>query len=119
MKKAKKKLQHIIQLGVEVSQIGDLDILLEKILSESRDLVDADAGSIYIKEEDELKFSYAQNETLRKKLGPGKNSIYTTFSMPITKKSIAGFVALEGQVLNIADAYKISKKNALFFQQWF
>jgi HD-GYP domain-containing protein (c-di-GMP phosphodiesterase class II) len=110
MKITKKKLQHIIQMGIEVSQISDLDVLLEKILSESRNLVNADAGSIYIKEEDTLKFSYAQNETLRKKLGPGKKLIYTTFSMPITKKSIAGFVALEGKVLNIANAYKISKK---------
>jgi len=119
MKKAKKKLQHIIQLGVEVSQIGDLDILLEKILSESRALVGADAASIYIKEEEELKFSYAQNETLRKKLGPRKKLIYTTFSMPITKKSIAGFVALEGQVLNITDAYKIPKKMAYSFNSGF
>ena len=110
MKKTKKKLQNIIQLGVEVSQIGDLDILLEKILGESRSLVNADAGSIYIKEEDELKFSYTQNETLRKKLGPGKKLIYTSFSMPITEKSIAGFVALEGKMLNIRDAYKIPKK---------
>ncbi len=119
MKKAKKKLQHIIQLGVEVSQIGDLDILLEKILNESRDLVRADAGSIYIKQDKELKFSYAQNETLRKKLGPGKKLIYTTFSMPITKKSIAGFVALEGQVLNITDAYKILKKMPYSFNSGF
>ncbi|MCK4754997.1 MAG: GAF domain-containing protein, partial [Calditrichia bacterium] len=119
MKKAKKKLQHIIQLGVEVSQIGDLDILLEKILNESRGLVGADAGSIYIKQDKELKFSYAQNETLRKKLGPGKKLIYTTFSMPITKKSIAGCVALEGQVLNITDAYKIPKKIPYSFNSGF
>lgn len=84
MKRAKKKLQHIIQLGVEVSQIGDLDILLEKILNESRDLVGADAGSIYIKEEKELKFSYAQNETLRKKVDEGKNS----FILPSVCRSL-------------------------------
>jgi response regulator RpfG family c-di-GMP phosphodiesterase len=30
--------------------------------------------------------------------------------MPITEKSIAGFVAKEGQLLNIKDAYKIPKK---------
>ena len=110
MKKSKKKLQNIIQLGVEVSQIGDLDVLLEKILSEARSLVNADAGSIYIQEKDQLKFSYAQNETLRKKLGPNKKLIYTTFSMPITEKSIAGFVALEGKLLNIRDAYKIPSR---------
>ena len=111
----KEKLQRIIQLGIEVSQIGDIDVLLEKVLSEARYLVNADAGSIYIKENDELKFSYTQNETLRKKVGEGKKLIYTTFSMPITNKSIAGFVALEGSLVNIPDAYKISKNLSFSF----
>jgi len=103
----KEKLQRIIQIGIEVAQIKDLDILLEKILSEARILVNADAGSIYIKEDNTLKFSYTQNETLRRRIGPGKKLIYTTFIMPITYKSIAGSVALSGELLNIADAYKI------------
>jgi HD-GYP domain-containing protein (c-di-GMP phosphodiesterase class II) len=111
----KLKLQKIIQLGIEVAQIGDLDVLLEKVLNEARALVNADAGSIYIKEGNNLKFSYTQNETLRKKLGPGKKLIYSTFSMPITHKSIAGFVAQEGKMLNIPDAYKISKNMPFSF----
>ncbi|TFH02224.1 MAG: HD domain-containing protein [Calditrichales bacterium] len=115
MKQTWKKLEEIINLGIEVSQISDLDVLLEKILSEARNLVNADAGSIYIKEENNLKFSYAQNETLRKKLGKGKKLIYTTFSMPITKSSIAGFVASEGEALNIQDAYKIPKSKPYSF----
>jgi response regulator RpfG family c-di-GMP phosphodiesterase len=110
-----KKLKRIIQLGIEVSQIKDLDILLEKILSEARLLVHADAGSIYIKENDTLKFSYTQNVTLQKKEGPGKKLIYTTFSMPITNKSIAGTVALTGKLLNIADAYKIPGTSSFGF----
>ena len=115
MEDRKHKLQRIIQIGIEVSQIKDLDVLLEKVLSEARDLVQADAGSIYIKEKNTLKFSYAQNETLRKRLGVGKKLIYTTFSMPITNKSIAGFVAKEGKLLNIPDAYKISKSMPFSF----
>jgi HD-GYP domain-containing protein (c-di-GMP phosphodiesterase class II) len=115
MLERKQKLQKIIQLGIEVAQIGDLDVLLEKVLSEARGLVNADAGSIYIKEDNTLKFSYSQNETLRRKLGEGKKLIYTTFSMPITNKSIAGFVAKEGNLLNISDAYKISKKMPFSF----
>ena len=107
METRKEKLQRIIQIGIEVAQIKDLDILLEKLLTEARVLVSADAGSIYIKEGDMLKFSYAQNETQRKKLPKGKKLIYTSYSMPITNKSIAGFVAMEGKVLNIPDAYKI------------
>ncbi len=104
----KQKLSKLLQLGLEVNQIKDLDVLLEKILSEARALVNADAGSIYIKHGDTLKFSYAQNDTLSSKLPPGKKLIYTTFSMPINNKSIAGFVANEGKTSNIPDAYKIS-----------
>jgi HD-GYP domain-containing protein (c-di-GMP phosphodiesterase class II) len=115
MLERKQKLQKIIQIGIEVAQIGDLDVLLEKVLIEARGLVNADAGSIYIKEDNTLKFSYSQNETLRRKLGEGKKLIYTTFSMPITNKSIAGFVAKEGKLLNIPDAYKISKKMPFSF----
>jgi HD-GYP domain-containing protein (c-di-GMP phosphodiesterase class II) len=109
------KLQRIIQIGIEVSQIKDLDVLLEKVLSEARYLVHADAGSIYIKEGNMLKFSYSQNETLRKRLEKGKKLIYTTFSMPITEKSIAGFVAKEGKLLNIPDAYKIPESMSFSF----
>ena len=104
----KEKLSRLIQLGLEVSQISDLDVLLEKILSEARILVHADAGSIYIKEAETLKFSYAQNDTLRAKLGPNKKLVYTTFSLPINNNSIAGFVANTGKISNIPDAYKIS-----------
>jgi response regulator RpfG family c-di-GMP phosphodiesterase len=104
----KQKLQRIIQLGLEISQIKDLDILLEKVLTEARRLVNADAGSLYIVEENKLKFSYAQNDTLVKKLEKGRKLVYTTFSMPINNNSVAGFVANNGTLLNIPEAYKIS-----------
>jgi len=108
MLQKKEKLNRLIQFGLEISQIADLDLLLEKILSEARYLLNADAGSIYIKEENQLNFSYAQNDTFQKKLQPGKKLIYTTFKMPITNRSIAGFVANNGTTVNIPDAYKIS-----------
>ncbi len=105
----KQKINRLLQFGIEINQVADLDLLIEKILSEARFLLKADAGSIYIRDEDKLNFSYAQNDTLQKKLAPNKKLIYTTFSMPINNNSIAGFVANNGSVLNIPDAYKISK----------
>jgi HD-GYP domain-containing protein (c-di-GMP phosphodiesterase class II) len=69
--------------------------------------VNADAGSIYIKEEDTLKFTYTQNETLQKRLPPGEKLIYSTFSLPINTESIAGYVATTGELLNLPDVYKI------------
>ncbi len=102
------KLQHIINLGLEISRINDIDLLLEKILLEARGLTNADAGSIYIRENDRLLFSYTQNETLEKNLPPGKKLIYSTFSIPIDHHSIAGHVAATGQAVNIADVYHLS-----------
>jgi hypothetical protein len=67
------KLNRIVELNLEMANIKDIDILLEKILTEARSLFHADAGSIYIKEGDHLNFSYAQNETLRARLGEGKS----------------------------------------------
>ena len=103
----KQKLTTIIKLGIELTGTKDIDVLLEKILREARKLVHADAGSIYIKEDDKLKFSYTQNDTLQKRLPPGKKLIYSTFSIPINSKSISGYVAETGETLNISDVYKL------------
>jgi len=61
----KQRLMQIINLGLEVAQVKDIDLLLERILTEARQFVNADAGSIYIKEEDKLRFSYTQETSGR------------------------------------------------------
>jgi len=101
------RLREIIRLDTELSTVQDLDILLERILSEARKLLSADAGTIYIRDRDDLVFSYAQNETLSKKLPPGQKLIYSTFRVAIDKRSISGYVAKTGESLNIPDVYKI------------
>jgi len=115
----KEKLQEIVRLGNEVTEINDLDLLLEKILTKAREFVNADAGSIYIKEKDQLRFSHSQNDTLSKKLQPGKKLIYTTFSLPINNNSIAGYVANTGGILNIPDVYEISDEVSYGFSKSF
>lgn len=102
----KQKLSKIMHLGVEITQVKDLDVLLERILQEARNLVNADAGTIYVKEDDKLKFSYTQNETLQQRQ-PGKKLIYSTFTLPINNQTIAGYVANNGEMLNIPDVYKL------------
>jgi len=102
----KQKFGKIISLGIEITQVKDLDVLLERILKEARFLVNADAGSIYVKEDDKLKFSYSQNDTLQLRQ-PGRKLIYSTFKMPINNQSIAGYVANTGDLLNLQDAYKL------------
>lgn len=100
-------LQSIIKIDSELNQIQDLDLLLERILLEARRVVHADAGSIYVKETDRLVIKYAQNDTKQKELPPGQKLIYSVFSVPINEKTISGYAALTGHIVNVPDVYQI------------
>jgi response regulator RpfG family c-di-GMP phosphodiesterase len=103
----KQKLEVLTTLGTELNQVKDLDILMEHILTEARRVVNADAGSIYIRERDELRFTYTQNATLQKRLPQGAKLIYNIFTIAADKSSIAGYSAVTGQALNIRDVYRL------------
>ena len=101
------KLNAITNLGIELSQVHDLDILMERVLTEARRFVNADAGSIYIRQKDQLNFSYTQNDTLQRQLKNGEKLIYSTFTIPIDTESIAGYVAETGSSLNLPNVYDV------------
>lgn len=107
MKKNEEKLNQILQFDSKMSSVVDIDIVLEKTLIEAINIVNADAGSIYIKEGDVLKINYSKNKTLEKDLPPGGSLIFKYFSIPINKNTISGYVAFTGKALNISDVYKI------------
>jgi len=115
----KEKLDALTALGIELNNVQDLDILMEKILSEARRYVDADAGSIYIIDDKSLHFSYTQNDTLQKRLAKGEKLVYSTFTMPIDKKSMSGYAALTGNTLNIPDVYNIEPEKPYRFSKKF
>jgi HD-GYP domain-containing protein (c-di-GMP phosphodiesterase class II) len=100
-------LNEIIQLSSELNTVQDLDILLDKILTEARRILNADAASIQIKDGNELVFSHVQTESLQKKLPHGQKLIYTTFRTRINHDSISGHAAITGEILNIPDVYEI------------
>ncbi len=102
---SEQKLQKFVDVSLKIAEINDLDVLLEMILTYARECVNADSGTIYIKKGNDLHFTYAQNETLRKRLKPGNKLIYTSFSMPINRSSISGYVADTGEILNLPDVY--------------
>jgi HD-GYP domain-containing protein (c-di-GMP phosphodiesterase class II) len=115
MRNETEQLREIIRLDNELSTVQDLDILLERILTEARKILSADAGSIYLREGNDLIFSYVQNATMQRKLPPGQKLIYTTFRVEINKRSIAGYVASTGEVLNLPDVYNISSSSPYQF----
>ena len=108
-------VKSLIEIDERLSEIKDLDLLLESILFEARRVVHADAGSIYIKEAREekgeikegLAIKYSQNDTLQKQVPPGQKLIYSYFQLPINDKTISGYCALTQRLVNVPDAYKI------------
>lgn len=101
------RLLNVITLDSELNKVKDVDILLERILTEARKVVQADAGSIYIRKGDNLAISYAQNATQQARLPKGEKLIYKFFEVPINTKSISGYVAATGELVNIRDVYQL------------
>ncbi|GBC62343.1 phosphohydrolase [Desulfonema ishimotonii] len=115
----KEKLETLTRLGVDLNRVQDLDILMEQVLIEARRFVNADAGSIYIREGDVLHFTYTQNDTLQKRLPENGKLIYSTFKIPVNEKSIAGYVATTGWPLNIPNVYRIEPTTTYGFSDRF
>jgi len=87
--------------------IRDLHSLLDSLLTETRQLVHADAGSIFLVEDGVLKFSYVQNDSLFKADFLSNKYIYSNGTVALDQTSLAGFVAVTGQPLVIDDAYHL------------
>jgi two-component system response regulator HydG len=98
--------QKLIEISIALSSETDLSRLLERIIYELRLLTNADGGSLFLVENGRLRFEVAQNNTL--KLMQGEDfQFFKRFEIPISKRSIAGYVALTSETLNIPDAYNL------------
>jgi len=99
---SRRELQELNQIGVSLSAERDTDALLTLILTKAREITHSDAGSIYVVEDvadgpARLRFKLAQNDSVRVP--------FTEFTLPIDDASVAGHVALTGNVLQLDDAY--------------
>ena len=97
-------IEKLLDIGAALSSAQDLGELLNLILSKSREITYSDAGSVYLvdhsDETSKLLFKVAQNAS--------KPSLsFKEFALPLTDKSLAGYVAITGQSLNLSDAYDL------------
>jgi len=105
----KKELNDLNQIGIALSAERDLDSLLELILRKSREITAADAGSLYLVEDHGghngepkwLRFKLAQNDSL-----PATDTLEESL-IAINQESIAGYVALTGEMINLPDVYHL------------
>ena len=64
------KLQRIIEIERQLNEIQDVDVLLERILTETRRIVNADVGSIFVFEGEKIKIKNRQNDNHLKEIAP-------------------------------------------------
>ncbi len=106
--RTQRQLQELNRIGVRLSAERDTDGLLGLILTKAREITHSDAGSIYLVEEAEadnrrLRFKLSQNDSV--------NVPFTEFTLPISDESVAGHVALSGEVLQLDDAYLLPSES--------
>ncbi len=91
----------------QLTRVRDLDTLLELVLLRARQLVRADAGTIYLRAGDELYFSFVQNDSLFLGHTAESRYVYSSTTLPINRSSLAGYVASTREPLVIDDVYDI------------
>ena len=99
------QIEKLNQIGIALSSEIEIEKLLELILYESREFTGADGGSLYILDQDRLYFHVTQNDTLSQRPDPPPG--FKPYPLPLSKKSIAGYVAITGQALNIKNVYDL------------
>ena len=102
----------LINIGRSLSSEKDPEKLLFLILFLSKKITGADAGSIYLVETDEKgkkRMRFKTSHTFSREIPLNE------FVMDLDKKSIAGYVAVTGEVLNIPDVYKLPEQEAFSF----
>ncbi len=97
---ANERQLELVRVGIALTGERDLERLLQLILSTARELVGADAGSLFLIEERNgsslLRFVLAQNDSVP--------ATMVTTTMPMDTSSLAGYVATTGEVVTVADA---------------
>jgi HD-GYP domain-containing protein (c-di-GMP phosphodiesterase class II) len=105
------ELGELLQIARAMTTVHDVDKLLGVILEKSRFVTGADAGSIYIVENQGdrrvLRFKLTQNDSL--------TFDSREFTMPLSDRSIAGAAAVQKQSLNIHDVYDLPPSSTFRF----
>jgi HD-GYP domain-containing protein (c-di-GMP phosphodiesterase class II) len=127
---AGRELEELNRIGIALSETRDVERLLELILRTAREITGADAGSLYLTEPSDgnsngaaqiaqngavparlLRFRLTQNDSVQ--------FPYKEHTLPITESSMAGYCALHGEVIELADAYRIPKSRPFHFNSSF
>jgi HD-GYP domain-containing protein (c-di-GMP phosphodiesterase class II) len=99
------QIKKMSDIGRALSGVYDLNTLLEMIVDQARSFTNADAGTLYIVEDNTLRFQIVQNDSLKIRMG-GKTGETIPFPpVELKESNVSAFVALKGKSVNIPDVY--------------
>jgi HD-GYP domain-containing protein (c-di-GMP phosphodiesterase class II) len=99
------QIKKLSDIGRALSGVYDLNTLLEMIVDQARSFTNADAGTLYIVENNTLRFQIVQNDSLKIRMG-GKTGETIPFPpVELKETNVSAFVALKGVSVNIPDVY--------------
>ena len=99
------QIKKMSDIGRALSGVYDLNALLEMIVDQARSFTNADAGTLYIVEDNTLRFQIVQNDSLKICMG-GKTGETIPFPpVELKESNVSAFVALKGKSVNIPDVY--------------
>ncbi|HTX58075.1 MAG TPA: GAF domain-containing protein, partial [Verrucomicrobiae bacterium] len=108
--------EELLAVARALSSERDLPSLQRLIVRKARELTGSDAGSLYVIEERDgerrLRFAVAQT-------GPKDDGVLMDALLPLATTSIAGYVAVTGNVVRIDDAYTIDEEAPYRFNRAF
>lgn len=110
------RIDAITRLGTELSRIHDFHLLMEHILTEARTLVGADAGTIFVREGDTLRFAFSQNDTMDA-AGRMAAARFSSLVVAVDRHSIAGWCALSSEPVYVPDAYALDPEAPFGFDR--
>jgi GAF domain-containing protein len=112
-------LRELIQIGIGLTSERDLALLPARILTEARRFTHAEAGTLYLRDGDRLRFVVVQNDVLARRLGEREMRRLFQSDLPLSDQSLAGYVALSRDILRVSDAYEIPTDRPYAFNRGF
>ncbi|MFN8380716.1 MAG: GAF domain-containing protein [Anaerolineales bacterium] len=105
-------LQRVIPIGVSLAAEKDFNRLLESLVIEAQAVTNADAGTLYLMENNELKFVILRNTSLNMAMGGTSGNPISFKPVPLyyadgseNHANVASQAALTHKRINIGDAY--------------
>lgn len=97
-------LEELLNIGIALSAEKNHTKLLERILREARRITNADAGTLYLCEQDRLIFKIVHNDTLGIYQG-GQGEPVDLPPVPLNAANVSSWAALHKKSVNIPDVY--------------